>query len=222
MSNNFIRIPSIPATLLNELDISSMTRDYLRENEDHLVNASTLLQTLEDKTMYEREKRSAVESLIDLFDDQDSLDFFQEQNLARYVIETVDNTGKTFGEIPAILLKAFPIFDVIDEDADIMDNRIERRTDRVMHEMHPLYCEPKPAVIRHFLEVCPEIAFCEVGDGNYFAYLTSGGTLMAAQVAYAYLKVDECVPNNIADANTDFSFLSPVAAKELNEFFGKE
>lgn len=219
--SNFIRIPSISSTVFDSSEIESLTLSYLNENKGHLDNASSLLGIIESQNLDGHEKIKEIQDMLDIFDEEDSLCFFNEQNLARYVLETLSNTSMGFSDISKILLNSFPIFDIIDSDSEIMEDRIERRTSRIMNEVYPLYCSPSPEAIRHFIDVCPDVAFMEVGGDNYFAYLTSCGRLMSAQIAYAYMYIDGCVPSNIADKGTDFSSLNPIAFKAMNDFFAK-
>lgn len=219
---NFVRIPSISADLFEKSDVNSLTEGYFHESMTYLTSAHELVNALEAQHMDEVDKICAIQEMVEAFDDEDYLKFFNDQNLARYTLETMTNTGKKSGEMIEILNKSFPILYVVDGDYEVMEERIDRRVNRVYNEMYPLYCEPKEETIRHFIEYCPDIAFCEVGDGNFFAYLTSNGQTMSVEIAYAYLKVDGCIPNNILNKAQSYSHCNDVIYKEINEFFSNE
>tara|TARA_B100002049_G_scaffold237255_1_gene227315 strand:- start:4030 stop:4689 length:660 start_codon:yes stop_codon:yes gene_type:complete len=215
---NFIRVPSISKDAFDQEQMTSLTEVYLSQNEDALNLASELLQKLAQHDDLE-ETLNEISKMIEDFDDSDILSFFDEQNLARYVLETKSNTGMDLTDIEQELTKRFPIFIVIDADHEVMQERITRQTQLCFGELYPLYCTPKDDVIRHFIEHCGEVGFMEIGDGNYFAYLTSSGMLFNKQIAYAYLMVDDCVPSNIMSHNDSVSELNDVMRKAFEEHF---
>jgi|AntDeeMinimDraft_5_1070356.scaffolds.fasta_scaffold35361_1 hypothetical protein len=195
-----------------------MTLAYLNDNEECLEQGAAILRILEDHHESSEDKMAALLALEPEYDDEVLLNFFDGQNLVRYLVEAKANGGTAVSEMPKLLLERFLIFNVIDEDSEIMRSRIERATEEAYNELYPLYCKPSEDTIRYFIENCPEIAFMEVGEGDYFAYLTSSGMSFAPQIAYAYLKVDDCIPDNILDERSDLSTTPDFIANEIREF----
>lgn len=218
MQNNIVRIPTLSASVFPENDRKSLTEAYFEKNECPLELASNLLAVLESGYS-DKEKLEELQDMESDYDEESVLEFFDGQNLVRYLLEAKANGSTDVKGMSDLLHKRFSMFVVVDEDRDIMMERIESFTELVYNELYPLYCKPSEEIIRHFIEHCSSVAFMEVGSGNYFAYLTSAGMLLDREIAYAYLKVDGCVPSNIMSENANLSDKKDIISKSLREFF---
>lgn len=218
MQNNIVRIPTLSASVFPENDRKSLTEAYFEINEYPLEMASNLLSVLECIGSDE-EKLAELQKMESDYDEESLLEFFNGQNLVRYLLEARANGSTDVQGMSRMLHDNFYVFEVVDEYSDVMMERIERFTEIAYDELYPLYCKPSEEIIRHFIEHCSSVAFMEVGSGNYFAYLTSAGMLLDRKIAYAYLKVDGCVPSNIMSENANLSDKKDIISKSLREFF---
>lgn len=192
---NIVRIPSVDSNLFNDDDKVSLTKGFLTENDDVLFYAYEFIYELEFGDVEEIEQE--LTDRIETMGRDDCLSFFGGTNLAEWALEVRRDTGDSFRRIAEQAKIKFPILAVVASPTMDHTEYFDRYTEEQYGEIYPLYCKPSNEVIRHFLEVCPTIAFMEIGDGNYYAYLTACGKDMSGEIAYAYLMVDDCVPTNI-------------------------
>ncbi|WP_025562865.1 hypothetical protein [Psychromonas sp. SP041] len=215
-NENYIRIPSISTSALNEQELSSLTLEYINDNTDAVCSAISLFQVLDKLVETDCSDLTRVKNLVENFETEDALFFFSNINVAEMALELLKDTPAC--KVQQKLSLSCPVLNLFDASHEFTETHIERATNFATRELYPLYSKPCKEEIKHFIEKCPNVAFAIV-DNNYFAYLTCSGQLMAAEIAYAYLVIDGCIPHNIADKNTDFSSLCPSGQLEVAEFF---
>lgn len=193
------KVPSLPLNIFNQSMIRSITGSFLNENLEVLESASTLLFDLE--TYDFDEVIEEIETLSLELGSSPALSMFNGCNLAEVALEHLKNskqeTELRTRETLKHLLEKFPMLEFTDSDMAIITEIIDRKTSVAMNGVYPLSQTPSRETIQHFLEVCSEVAFMEIGEDSYFIYLTSGGLCLKKQIAYAYLMVDGFIPENI-------------------------
>lgn len=219
----FIRVPALDAGIFDQSLVVSLTEQFINERDNVLEATSAVVMLLEDNTLSTTELLSALEEYEINFDSQEALQLFNDgvncHNLARYLIEAQRNSNASASTLLKVANEKFPIMNYIESSLEEQIERLSRLYERQYGEFYPLYCRPNEETILHFIQYCPGVAFAEVGSGNYFAYLTSSGRLMANEIAYAYLKVDGDIPSNIQDGRFDKTGTDDIVIEALTEYF---
>ena len=215
---NHIRIPALSVDIFKDEDQNFLTEKFLNEHKEIFDVTSNLLSVLEGDDESLNEELSLI---LDDFESQNCIDFYNGDNIAIEMLNIRLSAKMSGNELIQILNEKYPIIGlIVDSDEDIMQSRIDNFTQVAYGEYYPLYCQPKKEVIKHFVEVCSDVAFIDIG-GNYFAYLTGCGSDLSRQIAYAYLMVDDCVPHNIMNESTCLKNLPIQMVEKFEEFFEK-
>lgn len=221
--SNPVRIPAISAQLFPEALVTSLTEEYLSKHSYALYEAGICLDRLCQLYGFNHDDSDSVKLITDEFVQKfqmtEYLDLFG-HNIALYFVETYHNFSRNVEEVREEMKKPIPLLRFAISESDELDLKIEDDTCRSGDVMYPLFNKPCDQTIRFFLDNYPEVAFCSVGGSHWFAYIIdSTGPVTIDHIAYAYLKVDGAIPDNVASKHTVFRNLNAPDREILYEYF---
>jgi len=163
---------------------------------DSLEEAGTFIQLIDSAETSQDALHAINNAIHDGFDSLDELFELKDGTTLPEAAKELLESGCKKENIFKALEEKFAFLYYLDDEYNVSDYYIDRVTSLETGSVYPLYCEPKDVHIRECLESLKCVGYFEV-DGHWFVGLTSSGMLMDKEIAYGYLLVDQCIPDNI-------------------------